>query len=54
MVDPILRVEGLNKSFGGVVATQNLDFEVEPGEIHAVIGPTAPARRPSSPSFRGC
>ena len=39
MADPILRVEGLNKSFGGVVATQNLDFEVEPGEIHAVIGP---------------
>ena len=39
MADPILRVEGLNKSFGGVVATQNLDFEVEQGEIHAVIGP---------------
>ena len=39
MVEPILRVEGLNKSFGGVVATHNLDFEVEPGEIHAVIGP---------------
>ncbi len=39
MADPILRVEGLNKSFGGVVATHNLDFEVEPGEIHAVIGP---------------
>ena len=39
MAEPILRVEGLNKSFGGVVATYNLDFEVEPGEIHAVIGP---------------
>ena len=39
MAEPILRVEGLNKSFGGVVATHNLDFEVEPGEIHAVIGP---------------
>ncbi len=39
MADPILRVEGLNKSFGGVVATQNLDFEVQQGEIHAVIGP---------------
>ena len=39
MAEPILRVEGLNKSFGGVVATHNLDFEVEQGEIHAVIGP---------------
>jgi branched-chain amino acid transport system ATP-binding protein len=39
MTDPILKVQGLNKHFGGVVATDNLDFEVEPGEIHAVIGP---------------
>ncbi len=36
---PILKVQGLNKHFGGVVATDNLDFDVEPGEIHAVIGP---------------
>ena len=39
MADPILKVEGLNKHFGGVIATENLDFEVMPGEIHAVIGP---------------
>ncbi len=37
--EPILKVRGLNKHFGGVVATENLDFEVEQGEIHAVIGP---------------
>ena len=36
---PILKVQSLNKHFGGVVATENLDFEVEQGEIHAVIGP---------------
>ena len=35
----LLTVESLNKSFGGVVATDNLDFEVKQGEIHAVIGP---------------
>ena len=39
MADPTLKVEGLSKSFGGVVATNNLYFEIEPGEIHAVIGP---------------
>ncbi len=39
MAEPILRVEGLTKSFGGVVATNQLYFEIEPGEIHAVIGP---------------
>ena len=37
--EPILQVRGLNKHFGGVVATENLNFEVTPGEIHAVIGP---------------
>ena len=39
MIDPVLEIRGLNKHFGGVVATDNLDFEVLPGEIHAVIGP---------------
>lgn len=39
MTDPTLKVEGLTKSFGGVVATNNLFFDIEPGEIHAVIGP---------------
>ena len=36
---PLLRVEGLCKSFGGVVATDRLDLEVRYGEAHAVIGP---------------
>jgi branched-chain amino acid transport system ATP-binding protein len=39
MSEPILKVEDLCKSFGGVVATDNLYFDVMPGEIHAVIGP---------------
>ena len=39
MAEPTLRVEGLTKSFGGVVATNDLNFEIDPGEIHAVIGP---------------
>ena len=39
MTEPLLKVDQLRKSFGGVVATDNLDFDVMPGEIHAVIGP---------------
>ncbi len=39
MADPILKVEGLIKHFGGVYAVDNVDFEILPGEIHAVIGP---------------
>jgi branched-chain amino acid transport system ATP-binding protein len=37
--DALLRTEGLSKSFGGVVATDNLDLTVSHGEAHAVIGP---------------
>jgi branched-chain amino acid transport system ATP-binding protein len=36
---PLLRVERLTKSFGGVVATDQLDLTVRDGEAHAVIGP---------------
>ncbi|MEC7491131.1 MAG: ABC transporter ATP-binding protein [Pseudomonadota bacterium] len=39
MTESILQVRDLNKSFGGVIATDHLDFDVQNGEIHAVIGP---------------
>ena len=39
MADPILMVEGLVKHFGGVYAVDNVNFDIMPGEIHAVIGP---------------
>jgi branched-chain amino acid transport system ATP-binding protein len=35
----LLSVEGLCKSFGGVVATHDLDLTVREGEAHAIIGP---------------
>ena len=34
-----LEIRSLNKSFGGIRATDNLSLSVETGEIHAVIGP---------------
>ena len=39
MVEPLLSVRGLVKTFGGIVATDELHLDVVPGEIHAVIGP---------------
>ena len=36
---PLLEVRGLNKRFGGVVATDQVDLQVAAGEIHALIGP---------------
>ena len=35
----LLQVKGLVKRFGGLLATDHLDFEVRPGELHAIIGP---------------
>ncbi|MCZ7642059.1 MAG: ATP-binding cassette domain-containing protein [Pseudorhodoplanes sp.] len=39
MAEPLLKVEGLAKSFGALRATDDLDLEVADGEIHALIGP---------------
>ncbi len=35
----LLKVEGLSKRFGGVVAVWRCSLEVRPGEVHALIGP---------------
>jgi len=37
--EPLLRVDGLVKRFGGLVATNNLSLDVAEGELHALIGP---------------
>jgi len=39
VTEPLLRTAALTKRYGGLVATDNLDLEVAPGEVHAVIGP---------------
>ncbi len=36
---PLLRVEGLGIDFGGLLAVNDVGFQVEPGEIVSVIGP---------------
>lgn len=39
MAQPILRLEGVTKHFGGVVAAENVNFSVYPGQIRGLIGP---------------
>ncbi|MCS6817755.1 MAG: sugar ABC transporter ATP-binding protein [Blastocatellia bacterium] len=34
----LLRLEGITKTFGGIVALDDVDFEVKAGEVHALIG----------------
>jgi len=39
VAEPVLRIEGLSKNFGGLRVTDNVTLDVMPGELHAVIGP---------------
>lgn len=37
-MQPIVSMKGITKQFPGVLANNNIDFEVNPGEIHALVG----------------
>lgn len=39
MAEALLEIEGLQKHFGGVVATDKVSFAIARGEVHALIGP---------------
>ena len=39
MSELLLQVTGLTKRFGGLLASDGIDFDVRAGETHAVIGP---------------
>lgn len=39
MSEPLLKVDGLTKRFGGLIATNSLSLDVVEGELHALIGP---------------
>ncbi|MFC6013559.1 ABC transporter ATP-binding protein [Nocardia lasii] len=39
LLDPVLAVRGLRKSFGGVHAVDGVEFSVAPGEFVSIIGP---------------
>jgi len=39
VTEPVLRLEGLRKNFGGLVVTDDLSLDINAGELHAVIGP---------------
>lgn len=38
-METLLKIEGLQKSFGGIAATDNVNLDVRRGEFHAIIGP---------------
>lgn len=36
--EPVLKTKGITKAFSGVIVLRNVDFNIYPGEIHALIG----------------
>ena len=39
MAEPLLRLQGLSKSFGSIGVTDNVTLDFAAGEMHAIIGP---------------
>lgn len=39
MAEPILQLQGVGKSFGGLRVCDDINFTLVPGELHALIGP---------------
>jgi len=39
VTETLLKIEGLHKRFGGVVASDDINLDVRSGELHAIIGP---------------
>lgn len=39
MTEPVLRVQGISKAFGALVANEDVTLDLRAGEIHALIGP---------------
>jgi branched-chain amino acid transport system ATP-binding protein len=39
MSKPVLRINNVNKSFGGLQALKDINLEIEKGKVHAIIGP---------------
>ena len=46
LITPVLEVKGITKRFPGVLANDSVDFRLNPGEIHALLGENGAGKTP--------
>src|SRR4051794_14847631 len=39
MIEPLLELRNLRKTYGALVVTDDVSLSIQPGELHAIIGP---------------
>jgi ABC-2 type transport system ATP-binding protein len=52
-VDNVIEVQGLRKSYGSVVAVDDVSFRVRPGEIFGILGPNGAGKTTTVESIAG-
>ena len=46
MTEKLIEVKNISKQFPGVLANDNINWDVEKGEIHAIIGENGAGKSP--------
>jgi ABC-2 type transport system ATP-binding protein len=53
MSEPVIRVSGIRKAYGAVVAVNDVSFDVRPGEIFGLVGPNGAGKTTTMECLEG-
>jgi ABC-2 type transport system ATP-binding protein len=52
-MEPIVKVEGLRKTYGRTIAVDGISFQVQPGEIFGIVGPNGAGKTTTIECLKG-